>query len=482
MGLLAKPEAETVSITDSPRRQGAQCVARLVVVYPRMFIGVHPLGAGEATIGRAAGGPGSIAVAHATVSREHASLRWDPAVSRHALVDLGSRNGTWIEGGPVRSAPRFLMDQAVLRFGDVLAVYERQDHPPADAPEVATTAIPGSSWAAGSLRAAIARAGHDASPALILGETGVGKESVAAELHRLSGRRGPLVTLNCAALSPQLIESQLFGHTRGAFTGATREHLGMFRAANAGSLFLDELGELPLELQPKLLRAVELGEVIAVGSTQTHRVDVRLIAATNRSLLADIERLQFRRDLYARLALWQLQVPPLRDRRADLIAWIDRFHRIWSTARGGSEDRPLEFEGAAAEALLLQAWPDNLRGLQRFVHECGATASTAPRTLAELGDWGRGHRPADAAPARRPPAATQPPAAALTPERAKASTRQYRRRPPVEELTAALAAHSWSIRATAKHYRCERKQIARWIEAYAIVVRRDATTIERDED
>jgi transcriptional regulator with GAF, ATPase, and Fis domain len=444
-----------------------------------MLIGVHPLGAGEVTIGRAAGGPGSIALAHATVSREHAVVRWDATVSRHVLVDPGSRNGTWIESSPVRSAPRFLMDQAVLRFGDVLAVYERQDHPHADAPEVATTAIPGTSLAAGSLRFAIARAGRDASPALILGETGVGKESVAAELHRLSGRRGPLVTLNCAALSPQLIESQLFGHTRGAFTGASRDHLGMFRAANAGTLFLDELGELPLELQPKLLRAVELGEVIAVGSTQTHRVDVRLVAATNRSLAADIEHGKFRRDLYARLALWQLQVPPLRDRRADLIAWIDRFHRIWSTARSGSEDQPLEFEGAAAEALLLQAWPDNLRGLQRFVHECGATASTAPRTLAELGDWGRGRRPPDHVPAQRLPAASE---AAPTPEAAKAATRQYRRRPPVEELTAALAAHGWSIRATAKHYRCERKQIARWIETYAIAVRRDATMIEGDDD
>jgi transcriptional regulator with GAF, ATPase, and Fis domain len=482
MGLLAQPEQETVSITDSPRRQGAACFARLVVVYPRMLAGVHALGAGEATIGRAARRPGSLALAHATVSREHASLRWDPTVSRHVLVDLGSHNGTWIEGGPVRSAPRFLMDQAVLRFGDVLAVYERQDHPHADAPEVATTAIPGSSLAACSLRVAIARAGRDASPALILGETGVGKESVAAELHRLSGRRGPLVAINCAALSPQLIESQLFGHTRGAFTGASQEHLGMFRAANAGTLFLDELGELPLELQPKLLRAVELGEVIAVGSTQAHRVDVRLIAATNRSLVADIEHGKFRRDLYARLALWELQVPPLRDRRADLIAWIDRLHRIWSTSRNGSGERPLEFEGAAAEALLLQPWPDNLRGLQRFVHECGATAREAPFTLAELGHWGRGHRPQDGAPAQPPTAVARPSEAAPTPTDAEAPARRYRRRPRSEELTATLIAHGWSIRATAKHYCCERKQITRWIERYAIAVHPGAATSERDDE
>jgi transcriptional regulator with GAF, ATPase, and Fis domain len=473
MGVLGEPGEETVSITNGPRVQAAVCVARLVVVYPRMLVGVHPLGAHEATIGRTAGGPGSIAVAHATVSRKHASLRWDAAVGRHTLVDLGSHNGTWVEGGPVRAAPRFLMDQAVLRLGDVIAVYERQEQIYADAPEVATTAIPGVSLAASALRVAIARAGRDASPALILGETGVGKESVAAELHRLSGRRGPLVTINCAALNPQLIESQLFGHTRGAFTGASQEHPGMFRAANTGTLFLDELGELPLELQPKLLRAVELGEVIAVGSTQQHRVDVRLIAATNRSLVADIEQGRFRRDLYARLALWELQVPPLRARRADLLAWIDRFHGIWCAARSGADGRALEFESAAAEALLLQAWPDNLRGIQRFVHECGATASTAPRTLAELGHWGRGHHPPDLVRA----AADSP-----TPAAASAPVRRYRERPTREELMATLVAHAWSIRATAKHYRCERKQITRWIEMYAIAGRPGATTMEHDVD
>ena len=270
---------ETASLGRSRRNHVAPPVARLVIVHPRALAGVHPLAESSLTIGRHA-------LAHLTVSRQHAAIRWDPGAGRHAVTDLGSRNGTWLEGQPVSALPRYLEDGAVLRIGDVLAVYERADVAPGPAPQVAREAIPGDALAIQALRAAVARAGVDPSPALILGETGVGKERVAGELHRLSGRRGPLVVINCAALSPQLVESQLFGHTRGAFTGATAEHAGLFRAANLGTLFLDELGELPLDLQSKLLRAVEQGEVIAVGSTQRHHVDVRLVAATNRSLLA----------------------------------------------------------------------------------------------------------------------------------------------------------------------------------------------------
>src|SRR5690606_21362403 len=202
------------------------------------------------------------------------------------------------------------------------------------APTVSYEALPGTSMPAQRLRAAVAAAASDRAPVLVLGETGVGKEKIAAELHRLSGRQGPLVAVNCAALSAQLIESQLFGHVRGAFTGATQERAGLFRAATGGTLFLDELGEMPLELQPKLLRAVELGEVVAVGSTQPHRVDVRLIAATNRSLTDEVVAGRFRRDLYARLALWEIAAPPLRSRRADIIDWIDRLHRLWWEPRG----------------------------------------------------------------------------------------------------------------------------------------------------
>ena len=450
-----RPQDETESTERTTRVCALPRTARLVLVHPRELAGVQTLGDVGQELGRAAE-PGQLIAAHKTVSRRHAALRWDEAAGRHYVTDLGSRNGTWLDGRPVLALPCYLEDQSVLRFGDVLAVYERRDSAAIDAPQVSTEAVPGASLAARELRLAIARAGPDASPALILGETGVGKERVAAELHRLSGRRGPFVAVNCATLSAQLVESQLFGHTRGAFTGASQEHAGMFRAAAGGTLFLDELGELPIDLQPKLLRAVELREVVAVGSTQRYHVDVRLIAATNRSLVDAVEAGRFRRDLYARLALWEVVAPPLRARRADLLDWIDRLHRAWCTAR----DRPLarlEFQTEAAEALLLLRWPDNLRGLQRFVHACGAAGGDAPRTLAELSPWL--HDPIDALTPTPTPTAT----ATAPPTR-----RKTRPRPTREALLAALTTHGWSIRATARHYEVERKQITRWIGVYGL--------------
>ena len=449
------PDIEETALAEgSPRSPTSAQVTRLVVVYPRTQAGVHLLGDAEAVLGRHPGPAIPVAVMHPTVSRRHAIFRWDPAACRHTVADLGSRNGTWLNGQTVSALPRTLEDQAVLRIGSVIAIYERQDAAAVDPPEVSRAAVPGDSLASQQLRAAIDRAGPDPSPALILGETGAGKKGVAAELHRLGGRRGPQLTINCAALSPQLVESTLFGHTRGAFTGATEEHAGMFRAAHGGTLFLDELGELPIDLQPKLLRAVELGEVVAVGSTQTHRVDVRLVAATNRSLLADVEQGKFRRDLYARLALWEIHVPPLRARRADMLAWIDRLHAAWAAQRERSDLAPLEFQPDAAEALLLQPWLDNLRGLQRFVHACAAIADPVPIHRAELGPWLAGDLPLETS------------MLAVTP--VPASLRNTRPRPTREALLAILKSTGWSIRATAKHYERDRKQISRWIEMYTI--------------
>ena len=455
----AMPE-ETVSTERTVRVCAVPRTARLVIVYPRGLASAHPLDETATVLGRQSGAPVQIVAPHQTVSRQHASIRWDQAAGRHCVADLDSRNGTWVDGQSIHALPYYLEDQAVLRFGDVLAVYERRDAELRDPSQVSLEAVPGDSLAVRQLRLAIGRAGPDRSPALVLGETGVGKEYIAAELHRLSGRSGNLVVINCAALSPQLIESQLFGHTRGAFTGATQEHAGMFRAASGGTLFLDELGELPLDLQPKLLRAVELGEVVAVGSTQRHRVDVRLIAATNRSLAHDIEQGKFRRDLYARLALWEVHEPPLRARRADLIAWIDRLHRAWCAPRSRVSPTPLEFPTVTAEALLLQTWPDNLRGLQRFLHACGIDGDRRERDAwPDILSFGSG-----VAPVAAPPAAAQAEAAA------RVVPRRPRPRPTREALLATLMANEWSIRATAKHYECERKQITRWLGMYAIAV------------
>ncbi|MFY0533506.1 sigma 54-interacting transcriptional regulator [Nannocystis pusilla] len=429
---------------------------------------MHPRGLGEpqalaetpVVLGRQRDA-GQLVAAHKTVSRQHAEFRWDPVAGCHTVADLGSRNGTWVDGRSVHALPVYLEDQAVLRFGDVLAVYERRDADLRDAPQVSTEAVPGESLAARKLRLAIGRAGPDLAPALILGETGVGKERIAGELHRLSGRRGPLVAVNCAALSPQLVESQLFGHTRGAFTGATTEQPGMFRAATGGTLFLDELGELPLDLQPKLLRAVELGEVVAVGSTQSHRVDVRLIAATNRSLAADVEQGKFRRDLYARLALWEVHAPPLRAAGP-------------TCSRGSTASIAPGTPRAAAASRRCSScrWPSPRRCCcSRGPTTCAACSASstpsAPPTARSRPTPG----PRASCPWGRSPAAAPAPAAApVEASPARTIPRAPRPRPSREALLATLEANAWSIRATAKHYDCERKQITRWLGMYAIAL------------
>jgi transcriptional regulator with GAF, ATPase, and Fis domain len=444
----------TVSTEPTTRTRQPPPEARLVIVYPRALAAVHPLTGAGATIGRQLGAGTTLAVDHGTVSRTHAEIRWDASAGRHTVLDLRSRNGTRLDRKPAVALPKFMADGAVLRLGDVLAVYEA-GLATDDAPAVSRDALPGRSLAARRLRADVMRAAGERSPVLILGETGVGKESVAGELHRLSGRRGPLVAVNCAALSPQLFESQLFGHVRGAFTGATQEHAGLFRAAAGGTLFLDELGELPLDFQPKLLRAVELGEVIAVGGTQRVGVDVRVIAATNRALEHDVEHGKFRRDLHARLARCEIGVPPLRARRADLIDWLDRFHRVRCEQHGPSA--ALDFEVDAVEALLLAAWPDNLRGLQRLVQ---AVAPSGGRIVCDaLPRWATA---VDDEPSE--PVAGERPVGGL------AGKSLLRARPTRDELVAALADHKWSLRATAKFYGRDRKQIVRWVDMYAIEI------------
>src|SRR5262249_11481857 len=236
--------------------------------------------------------------------RRHLTIESDASGREHLAIDLRSRNGSSVDAQRL-VAPVALVNGSLVRLGDVLLVYERptpgEPLPWVETPLVSRTAIPGESAAAYLLRSAVARSAPDPSPALIIGETGTGKELIAAEMHRLSGRRGELVAINCAAISPQLIESQLFGHVRGAFTGAGDANPGLVRAARGGTLFLDEIGELPLELQAKLLRVIQEGEVLPVGGSQATKVDVRVIAATNRDLEADAEAGLFRRDLYARL-------------------------------------------------------------------------------------------------------------------------------------------------------------------------------------
>jgi formate hydrogenlyase transcriptional activator len=200
---------------------------------------------------------------------------------------------------------------------------------------------------------------------LILGETGTGKELVAHAIHNASRRSGqPLVKLNCAAIPFDLLESELFGHERGAFTGAIAQKIGRFESADKGTLFLDEIGDIPLALQPKLLRVLQEQEFERLGSGRTHRVDVRLVAATHQDLERKVKRGEFRSDLYYRLNVFPVTLPPLRDRREDIAPLIEHYVEVFCCRIGKSIDNiPEEF----VDACKSYAWPGNIRELQNVI-------------------------------------------------------------------------------------------------------------------
>ena len=454
--MSALPQALHLTVTQSAiRTRRARAVrATLRVVHPEELARSLPLERSPLVLGRR-DAAGIATLVHPTVSRRHVRLEWNRAGSVHLVRDLGSHNGSRVNGRQLATDnPVALTHGDTLQLGDVIAVYEIEPVEPVDDVMVSTEALPGNSVAMRRLRAAVARAGRDPSPVLLVGETGTGKEQVARELHRLSGRPGGLLSVNCAALSRELVESQLFGHVRGAFTGALTDHPGLFRAAHGGTVFLDEIGDLPVDLQPKLLRALQEGEVLPVGATRPVPVDVRLIAATNRDLTASVESGLFRRDLYARLAFWEISVPALRERRADLLGWIGRFNRRWMAERTGqTQAAPIDLSPAAAEMILLAEWPENLRGIGRLVHELASRAGQGRIEADELPAWlCRMTRPADPVVVSDAPPRPRPRRATPTPE----------------ELTTAMRERDGSVRAVARHYGRDRRQIYRWIEAYGL--------------
>ena len=288
----------------------------------------------------------------------------DPAVSgRHCQVvagegswvatDLGSTNGLWVSG--VRVAAAELHPGAVLTLGrsQLRCVANR---PPArdawslvgDAPSIA------------EVRSTVTRFAPAPYSVLVEGESGVGKELVARELHARGPRRdGPLVTVNCAAIAPEVIESELFGHERGAFTGAVQRRRGLFELAHRGTLFLDEVGELPSGAQAKLLRVLETGELRRVGGETEVKVDVRVVSATLRDLRAMVSDGRFRPDLYFRLADFRVTVPPLRERRTDIPLLVEALLARVSEETG----RNRRLEDRALARLMVHDWPGNVREL-----------------------------------------------------------------------------------------------------------------------
>jgi formate hydrogenlyase transcriptional activator len=225
--------------------------------------------------------------------------------------------------------------------------------------------IIGSSLALENVLAEVERVAPTDSTVLLLGETGTGKELLARAIHDMSDRKGrPLVKLNCAAIPFDLLESELFGHEKGAFTGAFNQGIGRFEMAHTGTLFLDEIGDIPLALQPKLLRVLQEQEFERLGSGRTHRVDVRLIAATHRNLMDMVRVKEFRSDLYYRLNVFPIELPPLRERREDISQLVWHFVEIFARRMGKQIDRLPE---ETLDAFRSYPWPGNIRELQNMV-------------------------------------------------------------------------------------------------------------------
>jgi DNA-binding NtrC family response regulator len=302
------------------------------------------------------------------VSRRHCAVAPTPA--GFSITDLGSSNGTVIDGVSVTKvvAP----PGVALRIGKTLVQLmpadEVVDIPPSKADHFG--ALYGESIAMRQVFAILERASKSNAPVLFLGESGTGKELMARGVHDASPRaKGPFVVFDCGASTETLIESDLFGHTKGAFTGAANERVGAFAAAHGGTLFLDEIGDLPVGLQPKLLRMLEAGEVTPLGGRKSEKYDVRVVAATHRDVFGEVARGGFRGDLYYRLAVVEIHVPPLRQRSGDLKKLIQLF-----LDRAGAPQLASQVGGPALERLERYHWPGNVRELRNVITRAVALA------------------------------------------------------------------------------------------------------------
>ena len=420
--------------------------------------------AGATTVGRESGS--SVELADPEVSRRHAVIRREPD-GRYVVTDLGSANGTYLNGRRL-VVPTFLHPGDVIALGssELTFVSEEEEdtgseRTSGDSESTTVRAtieegvLLGDSAAMLEVFDLVRKASASDLAILIEGETGTGKELVARGIHD-SGRRAaaPFLAVNCAALSEALLESELFGHCRGAFTGANQDRLGLFEAAAGGTVFLDEIGEMPAGMQAKLLRTLEALEITRVGESRPRKVDFRLVSATNRDLAAESQRGSFRSDLYYRVAAFPIRLPALRDRPEDI-------PRIAAALLGAAcrraRRRTTRIAPDAMAALARFHWPGNVRELKNEIDRAVAvaqegeiiglgllsaklTADAAPEVATPAKD--------SAEPAGKPAAADGTPARpeAGDPGRLRSRTAEYER----QEILAALERHGGSKAATAR--------------------------------
>jgi DNA-binding NtrC family response regulator len=391
----------------------------------------------------------TIRVADRWMSSAHAALvQKGDAVF---LVDDHSRNGTWVDGQ--RTQERELADGDLIEVGHTLLCYRAVDRRAAAALrsgagplDLGPTTTANAEMA--TLRADLERvaAGHE--PVLALGETGAGKEMIAEVVHRRSGRRGPLVSVDCGAIPESLFESTFFGHRRGAYTGALEARVGEISRADQGTLFLDEVGNLSPQGQAKLLRVIEEGAVTPVGGDKGHRVDVRWVAATNRELATDPG---FRADLYRRLAGFVARTQPLRRRREDL-------GTLGAYLLGQAGITRAAISAVAARRIYPGRWPGNIRELRAVLRGAATLAGDEPIGLGHLAR-ARGAPESDEAAGPSEPAATVGLGAA-------GADRQ--RSPSADEVRAALRATSGNVARAATRLQTTPRQLYRWLERFGI--------------
>jgi two-component system NtrC family response regulator len=392
-----------------------------------------PLVARETRLGRDPD-PGPhvrVVIADERISRLHAAVVNDGRNAR--IADCESSNGLFVDGQRVSDA---VLDMgSVVRLGDSLLVATRGVPGPED--DIDGLGMVGRSPLIAAVREVIRRVASSALPVLITGETGAGKEVVAAAVHRESGRAGRFVPVNCAALPTTLVESMLFGHRKGSFTGASGDQEGAFAHADGGTLFLDEVGELSIEAQPKFLRVLEDGEVTPVGANRSTRLDARVVTATNVPLENAVEKGRFRQDLFARLAGVQIHAPALRDRLEDVPSLFSYFLPEALRARPASAD--------FVEGLLLHHWPQNVRELAKLAERLSVLHPGAPRWELAMLDEPLRRRVID-----------------RTAEADEAA--QLSGPPSREELLALLARFDGNVSLLAKHVGRNRKQVYRWMD------------------
>ncbi len=406
-------------------------------------------------------------VIHANaVSRRHAMIERNDGETR--ITDMGSRNGTIVDGAFITTTT--LEHGAEIRVGDAVFKFVAEGASAYFGYRFDGT-MEGGARRKGGASSLIGGATIDGVVAelekvaptmlsiIVRGESGTGKEVAAGEVHRLSGRRGAFVPVNCAAIPATLLESELFGYRKGAFSGADRDKVGLVRAAHGGTLFLDEIGDMPPEAQAKLLRVVQAREVMPVGATQAEPVDVRVVCATHRDLSSLRQSGAFRGDLFARLNEYAVTLPPLRDRKEDVYLLT----REMLARHGRGELRPAF---SFLIGLLHYDWPFNVRELEACIKRAIALADGPELTSTHLSDAQRdamssyGRR--DEATASRPP--STPSTEVPVFPGARAGT------PTPDELRALLAAHRGNVAAVGRVLGKERMQIHRWMKRFGIVV------------